>query len=558
MIYGEQTGNHGVKLTHEVTDQNGDRHQFYSGDLQDHKFMKMRVRDVDKSFHDLYNGEFFDKISEPKLLDNGNVSVDDFCIQFKRTLRLPNNGKNYQLPSDFGNFELHEYNGNYYLGLENHEAMQLRFNGASKVALKIILDGINVVTGKQDQPGVLTQDPQNYICVDLQNWFDGISVQNEGDISLVRQFVPIPICQETPIMEQLKSLNLYSDATQELKFEFFYKSHSCKVFSSELGQYLDPDACPADYGLHVGSTILFESYENRNKNKITLRDLGIRDGAKIFVEKYSEDNFPIHIKTTTRNMIDINIGKNTSIKTLKKNIKMINGISICCIKLRFNGVELEDEMIVQQCSIRPHDVLHLVEKNCTDSVVKRPQTTRTMGSQIVQPIYQDTRQIDGYMKWCKTFTMKVCNLLAYPFKILESPITHKSYMFNGVPCLGLFRDREAIELAKTKFFLENKFFDEHDKCCICMENYANTRLKPCGHQLCQNCLRQISEKKKFKRHPCQHKINLDRVEILLPLIDLQNGNGHITVIEDCNNKFLISSSRKSVGYLLKKIKPHFI
>ena len=126
-------------------------------------------------------------------------------IDFQRTLRLPDDGRDYPLPPGLSRFPLRHIE-DFDLGSENHnkarggiimpifqtDALWLNFgaySGASgqselPVALKIGAGKINAVSGEKWTDG-LSQDPQNYVVLPEQPWLDGFNVEK----GKVRQFV---------------------------------------------------------------------------------------------------------------------------------------------------------------------------------------------------------------------------------------------------------------------------------------------------------------------------------------------------------------------------------
>ena len=130
-------------------------------------------------------------------------------ISFKRTLRVPDNGKRYPLPSGLGKFPLEDVDdyrkavpknwiehGGVMLPLYQSEALWIDFTSsyiddheaAYPFAVKVAVGKINAVTGEFWSDS-LSRDPQDYLVVPGQPWLDGYSIGTE----CIRQFVAMPL-----------------------------------------------------------------------------------------------------------------------------------------------------------------------------------------------------------------------------------------------------------------------------------------------------------------------------------------------------------------------------
>jgi len=180
------------------------------------------------------------KIRFPHIGDDDGVMID-----FQRTLRLPDDGKDYHLPPGLGRFPLRHIE-DCDLGASEHvkerggaimpmfqtDALWLNFDSfvspripvcprheeprelwsgyyrllntpgllpaSLPVALKIGAGKINAVSGKKWTSG-LSQDPQDYVVVPSQPWLDGFNVAQ----GVVRQFVAMPLGQGYTVEEQV-------------------------------------------------------------------------------------------------------------------------------------------------------------------------------------------------------------------------------------------------------------------------------------------------------------------------------------------------------------------
>jgi hypothetical protein len=140
-------------------------------------------------------------------------------IDFQRTLRIPDDGKDYPLPPGLGRFPLRHVDdfhqripetwlehGGVMLPMYQSEAMWLNFSSEQvsehwvpyPFAIKVAAGKINAVTG-DDWSGPLHDDPQDYMVTPGQPWLDGYCVEK----GLIRQFVAMPLGAGYSAEEQL-------------------------------------------------------------------------------------------------------------------------------------------------------------------------------------------------------------------------------------------------------------------------------------------------------------------------------------------------------------------
>jgi tetratricopeptide (TPR) repeat protein len=135
------------------------------------------------------------------------------CISFRRTLRVPEDGKEYPLPADLGALPIYRIEdfaenvpahwleeGGFFIPLYQREALFIEFKGAKwrPSIAKVAVGRINAITGKPYDEKIHTHE-QDYVVIPSQRWLDGI---NKGK-DVVRQFVAMPLGQGYTIEEQL-------------------------------------------------------------------------------------------------------------------------------------------------------------------------------------------------------------------------------------------------------------------------------------------------------------------------------------------------------------------
>jgi hypothetical protein len=139
-----------------------------------------------------------------RITPDGRLHMGErFSVAFMRTLRIPDDGRDYPLPPGLGLFPIKRVDdyaervpahwrehGGVFFPMYQREAMWLSFSAAAwkPNAVKIAIGKVNVVTGKkwfQD----LDPDEQDYLVCPTQPWLDGI---NAGD-GTIKQFVAMPL-----------------------------------------------------------------------------------------------------------------------------------------------------------------------------------------------------------------------------------------------------------------------------------------------------------------------------------------------------------------------------
>lgn len=134
-------------------------------------------------------------------------------ISFHRTLRIPEDGKEYPLPAGLGRFPIHRVedyadkvppewlkNGGFFIPLHQREALFLQFDGPDwhPTIAKVCVGKINAITGKSYSENLSTIE-QDYVVIPEQKWLDGIA-SGEGTVS---QFVAMPLGQGYTIEAQI-------------------------------------------------------------------------------------------------------------------------------------------------------------------------------------------------------------------------------------------------------------------------------------------------------------------------------------------------------------------
>ncbi|MDV6263876.1 hypothetical protein [Rhodococcoides yunnanense] len=123
-------------------------------------------------------------------------------MTFQRTLRVPDDGTEYNLPPGLGSFPLRQNDSadGALLPMWQSEACWIDFSGRYPFLVTIAAGSINVVTGTPWSASPNFEE-EDYFEVPEQPWLDGFNV-GEGT---VRQFVAMPLGDGYTVEEQLSA-----------------------------------------------------------------------------------------------------------------------------------------------------------------------------------------------------------------------------------------------------------------------------------------------------------------------------------------------------------------
>ncbi|MFZ5557670.1 MAG: hypothetical protein ACOZDY_13275 [Pseudomonadota bacterium] len=179
-------------------------------------------------------------------------------VEFQRTLRIPDDNRDYPLPPGLGRFPLGHVDdvadrvppkwrlrGGVFLPMYQAEALWIRFSGAYPFALKIAAGKINAVTGTSWNEW-LTAQPQDYVVSPEQPWLDGFCVAK----GLIRQFVAMPLGQGYTAEEQLTGegefggLQIIAYPLKRERYERAQHEESAELFCLPLNGCADMGLAP--------------------------------------------------------------------------------------------------------------------------------------------------------------------------------------------------------------------------------------------------------------------------------------------------------------------------
>lgn len=240
-------------------------------------------------------------------------------IDFQRTLRIPDDNRDYPLPAGLGRFPVAHVDdhverlpkawqrrGGVFLPMYQAEALWIHFSGGYPCAIKIAAGKINAVTGAS-WANDLAADLQDYVVTPKQPWLDGFNVSK----GFIRQFVAMPLGEGYTAEEQITGEAEHGGLqiiVYPMKREV-YAEHFERLILHEEIDYMDrPMFCrrsvaEPDMGLAPGGLMRQEIYED---------EYGIdawdqEQGARCFVhiansEQYQliTDRRPPHMPPTAK------------------------------------------------------------------------------------------------------------------------------------------------------------------------------------------------------------------------------------------------------------------
>ncbi|APA14256.1 hypothetical protein SS1G_11945 [Sclerotinia sclerotiorum 1980 UF-70] len=323
-------------------------------------------------------------------------------ISFRRTIRVPDDGNNYQLPPDLGKFRIYDIDE----FTEKLPIELVRKGGVFiPIWLKVYAGGINVISGENKyeptgSEGAATGKGsyQNYLRVPGQEWLDGI-VKSDGT---VKQFVAVPTGSGYSVEAQITGYEKIAG----LQFEI-----------------------------------------------IPLR-------------AEPELNLQVFFKTLTGKTIYTSVGSRETIELLKDSVFIIEGIPANQQRLIFGGKQLEDQDTLWDCNIAEGATIHMVLKlrggghGQLEDVKQMEETEESLkeqryelalapGGSIHQAIRKDNLHKNRYdEKHAVMFNVQL--LGPKTFQLVtgmpppQTPISAKTYADYGYPFFEMYNEPRVL------------------------------------------------------------------------------------------------------------------
>ena len=208
-----------------------------------------------------------------------DVHAEARCaIELQRTLRIPDDDRDYPLPPGLGGFpvrHLDDYaqrvpaawqrRGGVIAPLHQAEALWINFEADYPCAVKVATGKICAITGDR-WVTPLNTDPQDYVVLPDQPWLDGYCVET----GVIRQFVAMPLGTGYTVEEQLTGaaahggLQLVVFPMKRERYELWRARHAEPVPGDleEAGVACESSPAPAAMGLAPGGRMRQEIYDD--------------------------------------------------------------------------------------------------------------------------------------------------------------------------------------------------------------------------------------------------------------------------------------------------------
>ncbi|UZP36976.1 hypothetical protein NXS19_004792 [Fusarium pseudograminearum] len=335
------------------------------------------------------------------------VKIDDLEISFKRTVRVPDNDDTNYLPPDAGSFPLYKVDdyaetlplsmaqkGGLFIPMYQREAMWINFKSERHYAIKVIVGGINAVSGEPSVEGAATtlrrrnlirqgKVVQDYIVTSRQRWLDGVAVEP----GKVRQFVAMPVGTGHSVEAQMT-------------------------------------------GEEKAAGVQFE---------ITRLDLEPPEG----------DIITVNISTFQGNLHRVITSRQDTMEQLKHRIELVNKVWPSDMRLVYAGKQLEDGRILADYKIENNATLYILKRVRGGGGGPGLQNEMNVaaGGLIKQGIVEIPKT--DYKKTVPvTFNVQVLNSASFEQvtgkKPPRSPVTAKSYADCGYPFYSIYEEPTTI------------------------------------------------------------------------------------------------------------------
>ena len=216
-------------------------------------------------------------------------------VNFQRTLRIPDDQRDYPLPPGLDPFPLLHVDdyaarlpdswarrGGVLLPMYQAEGMWIAFESDYPFAVKVATGKINAVSGEAWTER-LTGEPQDYVVVPEQPWLDGYNIGH----GRIRQFVAAPLGQGETVEEQLTGeaahggIQILACPMRAECFEHFFGQRD----RSWDDVWMEADAAAPEMGLAAGGLMRqrihedpfgVESWEQRTTSRCFIHLLDTR------------------------------------------------------------------------------------------------------------------------------------------------------------------------------------------------------------------------------------------------------------------------------------------
>ncbi|EKM58908.1 uncharacterized protein PHACADRAFT_180963 [Phanerochaete carnosa HHB-10118-sp] len=429
-----------------------------------------------------------------------------------RTLRVPENGKTYILPTQLGKFPLYNAadfasqlpqsiarKGGILMGMHQCEAMWINFvetEARNPYAVKVSTGGVNAITGMPKD--VRAKGRQDYLTVGsddaAQAWLDGFSTER----GVVRQFVAVPTGHGLTIEAQITGKEMKPPRWRN---HCLHKRVLVRKYKYNL--MIGPDSLPSSRPLVQGGTY------KPPKVGSTLYLCAVGGVYNVQMR--------IDIKTLDRRAVHLDVHCFDNILSIKYRVQDELSIPVDQQRIIFCGRQLEDDKTLAvdwnwrtpECRVTNESTLHLVTRlrgggGVQDAPDRADGAGFAAGGKISQKIIRDRFSAAAYNfgAGCRlhvtiispAFLSQLTGRAPTP-----TPISIKTYLEADLPWFALYDEGvpsannvssghslASIESLRADISKRRDANPSQYGCCYCAAT-ATFQLQPCGHLLCQDC-----------------------------------------------------------------------
>ncbi|KAH3745317.1 ubiquitin multi-domain protein [Pelomyxa schiedti] len=400
----------------------------------------------------LYDGSTA-KLHHGQEIKFGNI----MSVSFNKTLRIPDDGKDYPLPPGLGKFPLeplescHNVPGSWtkdgtrascVMPMRQCEAMWMSFNSSRSAAVKICIGGVNAVTGGNGTGRLAEKGEQDYMVCPQQPWLDGIHVSPD----VIRQFVAMPLGSGYTVEGQLTGKEEVGGLEIRVypKMLRHFEAFAIGKPEADSRVRLDITKTPRELGLQEGDLVCLKSREFERTRPARLADIVPKTGNRVTFSCSGTAEFEIKIRTLTAKQFEVTVESSSTIEQVKQLIQDCEGIPPDQQRLLYGGKQLEDDKTLEDYNLGPDMTIHLVLRLRGGG---DPEAMKAMGfaagGKMKQKIYEDTDGPDAWFQGsCMKFVVYVANSAMWRNltgrDMPESQVTAKKYTQAGMPWFDLY------------------------------------------------------------------------------------------------------------------------
>ncbi|TFK70051.1 hypothetical protein BDN72DRAFT_839485 [Pluteus cervinus] len=464
------------------------------------------------------------------------IDMDGMSIGLRRTIRVPDNGKEHLLPANMGGFKLYNVadyvdklpssvvkKGGLFIAMYQREALWIQFVSTrpfANHAVKVSVGDVNALTGlPRNQPA--PQGKQDYAAVKThggQLWLDGISVAP----GVVRQFVAMSLGDGCTVEGQVTG----REDVGGLQFDVHDEYSTFVSFRSENNRaHLSLYLTPRKLGLTPGSIIYMEEplYPSISSLSKAPRALGptirLRASPRLWL------GGTLRVQTWTGKTITLTCEDSTTVDEVKDMVEAMEGIPPREQRLIYGGQQIHDGTL-NDYGVQEGDTLYLLQSlmggGPGPSGVDAFESQRTgatvgfaAGGSITQKIIRDNLPAVAYnFSGGRRLHISVINATHFPFitglPAPPTPVSTQTYLNSKLPWFKMYEEnlpgannntiggalaaiKSVATIDRERAMASRDGSKLKQTCGYCVYEMATLRLVPCGHVVCSDCADGLSQ-----------------------------------------------------------------